>query len=250
MVFPSSFFNYCDFNQSYSRSIQTQDRRPIVYLDQPSIELLGIRIDEPVNCATDLLVTVVCWYAWYRLRGGGAQPRAKRLMAYYFLVMGFATLLGGFLGHAFKYALAPEWKIAGWVVSMLSIMLIERAAIEYARPLIHPRVGQFFLWLNLAELVVLLALAVLFIEFNYVLGHSAYGLGAIVGGFHLFTFLKTNSAASRRMVQAVLIAGLGALFYINTWGVSPWFNHLDIGHTTMAIGGWFFYLGSKKLDEN
>ena len=218
-----------------------------MYLEQPSIELLGIRIDEPVNCATDLLVTAVCWYAWYRLRGIGGENRPKQLMKYYFLVMGIATLLGGVLGHAFTYALTIEWKIPGWVVSMFAVMLIERASIEYARPLVRPGVGRFFLWLNLAELVVLLSLAVLLIEFKYVLGHSAYGLGVVVGGFHLFTYVKTKSPASLKMIQAVLIAGVGALFYINTWGISPWFNHLDIGHTTMAIGSWFFYLGSEKM---
>ena len=220
-----------------------------MFLDQPSIELLGIRLDEPVNCATDLLVTSVCWYAWYKLHKEQSAQRSVQLMKYYFLVMGVATLLGGFLGHAFKYALSPEWKIPGWVVSMFAVMLIERAAIEHARPLIKPRLGYFFLGLNIVELTVLLFLAVIMLEFNYVLGHSAYGLGAVVGGFHLFVFIKTKSLASRRMLQAVLIAGLGALFYINQWAPSKWFNHLDIGHTTMAIGSWFFYLGSKNLSS-
>ena len=220
-----------------------------MFLDQPSIELFGIRIDEPVNCATDMLVTFVCWYAWYRLRQEDTKSRAQTLMMHYFLVMGLATLLGGFLGHAFKYALSPEWKIPGWVVSMFAVMLIERASIEYARPLINPKTGRFFLWLNLAELIVLLTLTIVFIEFNYVLGHSAYGLGVVVGGFHLFSYIKTKGMASLRMVQAVLIAGLGALFYINQWGLSVWFNHLDIGHTTMAIGSWFFFLGSKKMER-
>ena len=171
-------------------------------------------------------------------------------MKYYFLVMGFATLFGGFMGHAFKYALSPEWKIPGWVISMFAVMLIERASIEHARPLIQPVVGRFFLWLNFIELAVLLLLAVIFIEFNYVLAHSAYGLGAVVGGFHLFSYLKTKSPASLKMIQAVLIAGVGALFYINQWGISVWFNHLDIGHTTMAIGSWFFYQGSKLLPRS
>lgn len=218
-----------------------------MFLEQPSIELLGIRLDEPVNCATDLLVTSVCWYAWYRLRQEGSEKRSVQLMKYYFFVMGLATLLGGFLGHAFKYALGPEWKIPGWVVSMFAVMLIERAAIEHARPLIKPRLGRFFLGLNFVELTVLLLLAVILIEFNYVLGHSTYGLGVVVGGFHLFVYLKTGSLASRRMLQAVLIAGFGALFYISQWSLSTWFNHLDIGHTAMAIGSWFFYLGSKHL---
>lgn len=218
-----------------------------MFLEQPSIEILGIRIDEPVNCATDLLVTAVCWYAYYKLRKMHSQVRSIRLMKYYFLVLGVATLFGGVMGHAFTYALSPEWKIPGWVVSMLAIMLIERASIEYASPILKPGLGRYFLWLNSIELMVLFTLTIVFVEFKYVLGHSAYGLGAVVGGFHLFTYLKTKNEASLRMIQAVLIAGVGALFFINEWGISKWFNHLDIGHTTMALGSWFFYLGSKKL---
>lgn len=218
-----------------------------MFLEQPSIEILGIRFDEPVNCATDLLVTAVCWYAYYRLRSMGTKVRSVELIKYYFLVMGIATLLGGTLGHAFKYMLAPEWKIPGWVISMFAVMLIERSSIEYARPLIKPGLGRFFLWMNSIELFVLLTLTIVSLNFNYVLAHSAYGLGAVVGGFHLFTYLKTKERASLRMVQAVLIAGVGALFYIGEWGISVWFNHLDMGHTTMALGCWFFYLGSKEL---
>lgn len=220
-----------------------------MFLEQPSIELLGIRIDEPVNCATDLLVTAACWYAWYQLRKAGSSQKSIILMKYYFLIMGLATLLGGTLGHAFKYALTPEWKLPGWVVSMFAVMLIERAAIEYTRPLMKRRIGKFFLGLNFIELLVLLTLAVVLLEFNFVLGHSVYGLGVVVGGFHLYSYLKTKSDASRQILIAVLIAGFGALFYVNQWGVSVWFNHLDIGHTTMAIGTWFFYKGSLKMAD-
>ena len=218
--------------------------------EQPSIEVASIRIDEPVNCATDLLVTIVCWYAYYQLRNSGERSRPVVLMSYYFLVMGLATLLGGVLGHAFKYALPPEWKFPGWITSMLAVMFIERASIEHARSLIQKKLGLFFLHLNVVELLTLMFLTFYFIEFNYVLGHSAYGLGVVVGGFHLYVYLKTRSVASRRMLQAVLIAGVGALFYINQWYLSPWFNHLDIGHTAMALGAWFFYLGARRMDFN
>ncbi len=218
-----------------------------MYPEQPSIYLLGLRIDEPINCATDLLVTAVCWYAFYRLHRSGAGAQAASLMKYYFLVMGFATLFGGLLGHAFSYALAPEWKLPGWITSMLAVMLIERASIEYARPQIDKSTGAVFLWLNLVELAIVLFLAIYFLEFNWVLAHSAYGLGIVVGGFHLFTYRKTNSLASRRMIQAVLVAGFGALFYVNQWGINPWFNHLDIGHVTMAGGTYLFYLGSTHM---
>jgi hypothetical protein len=36
-------------------------------LHQPSIELLGLQINEPVTVATDLFVSLVCLYAFIKL---------------------------------------------------------------------------------------------------------------------------------------------------------------------------------------
>lgn len=214
---------------------------------QPSIEILGIRFDEPVTTLTDLLVTAVCWYAYYHMHHSEVKNKSALLMKYYFLITGMATLLGGLIGHGFNYALSLEWKIPGWVTSMVAIMLIERASIEYTRPLIMKSVGDFFLWLNIVELLVLMSLACYLLDFNWVLVHLAYGLGVMVGGFHLFTYLKTGSFASKRIMQAVLVASVGALFFINEWYINEWFNHVDIGHVGMAGGVWFFYLGARQM---
>ena len=221
-----------------------------MFLDQPTIYILGLRIDDPMNCATDLLVTAICWYAFIAMRRSGARDSSTRLMMSYFIVMGAATLFGGILGHAFKYALSPLWKLLGWVTSMFSVMFIERASIEYARPYMGKRIGEVFLVLNVIELVTVMFLACYYLEFNWVLAHQVYGLGFIVGGFHLYVWIRTRDIGSKRMVQAILIAGVGAVFYINEWGVSPWFNHLDVGHTTMALAAWFFYLGARKMSAS
>ena len=217
-------------------------------LEQPSIFVFGLRIDEPVNCATDILVTIVCWYAYAAMRRSDAQDNASRLMRVYFLVMGAATLVGGLFGHAFTYALSPAWKAPAWVISMFAVMFIERAAIEHASSLMPERLGAFFLKLNLVELTVLMVLACYYLEFNYVLIHSAYGLGLVVGGFHMMVWLRTRDEASKRIVQGVLIATFGAVFYASKWGIHAWFNHIDIGHLTMAIATWFFYLGARKME--
>ena len=148
--------------------------------EQPSIFIQNIRIDEPVTTLTDLMVSAVCFYAFFKLNKIPLHNKVHLYLRYYFLSMGIATAIGGIVGHGFLYLFdtqwhSPEslvnfigkifgkdllkdvanpWKLPGWLTSMFSIALVERAAIEYARPLIKNKVGKFFAWLNVIELII------------------------------------------------------------------------------------------------
>ena len=63
----------------------TKEELPI---QQPSIEFGGIRMDEPMMVATDILVTIVCFYAWYRLRKIPGKSKIKTFILIYFISMG------------------------------------------------------------------------------------------------------------------------------------------------------------------
>ena len=212
-----------------------------------SIDFLGLRIDEPVTGLTDLLVTAICWYAYWKLRKRSQSGPLLPLLKYYFLTMGAATAIGGLVGHNFNYLLSFEWKLPGWVISMVSIALLERAAIHYASPLIRPKLGQFFKWLNLFELLAFIVIAFVLLDFYYVVAHSAYGLLVVVTGFSGFVYLKTKSYGSKLMLLAVLYSALGAVVYLMKWSLSMWMNHMDIGHLFMAASAYTFYRASLVL---
>ncbi|HAN19892.1 MAG: hypothetical protein A2X13_13000 [Bacteroidetes bacterium GWC2_33_15] len=240
---------------------------------QPSIEFLGIRIDEPVTTITDLMVSAVCFYAFYKLSKIHIHNKVHLYLTYYFLSMGIATAIGGIVGHGFLYLfntqwkspdslvnilsfvfgdellknVANPWKLPGWLTSMFSIMLVERAAIEYARPLIKPRLGNIFAWINIIELATFVTITFLSLNFFFVEVHSAYGLLIVVTSFNLVVYLKTKSKGSKLFLIAVSFSALGALFFMNKWGFSIWFNHFDISHTLMTISAYFFYLGAKQI---
>jgi len=240
---------------------------------QPSIELLGIRIDEPVTTFTDLMVSAVCFYAFFKLNKIDIRNKVHLYLKYYFLSMGIATTIGGIVGHGFLYLfdaqwkspetliqvlsfifgdellkdIANPWKLPGWLTSMFSIMLVERAAIEYARPLIKPKLGNFFAWVNIVELSTFVTITFLTLNFFFVEVHSAYGLLIVVTSFNLVVYFKTKTKGSKLFLIAVGFSALGALFFMNKWGFSIWFNHFDISHTLMTISAYFFYLGSKQI---
>ena len=215
---------------------------------QPSIELFGITIMEPMVTFTDLWITAVCVYAFIKLMKLNKPGKVHQYMRWYFLIMGLATFSGGVLGHAFQYAVGLEWKLPGWLISMIAVMAVERASIMHARPIINKSFGKFLEVFNVAELLFFAVLTFTTLNFFFIKVHSAYGLGLVVLPLHFLVFWKTRNPASRIFVLTVLFATLAAFFYTSEIGLGIWFNHLDLAHTVMAISMYFFYRGTIVLE--
>ena len=223
---------------------------------QPSIFIHGIRVDEPVTVVTDLMVSAVCFYAFFKLNQLNSGNKVHMYLKYYFLTMAMATGIGGLLGHGFLYVFEKSidismdvspWKLPAWLISMFSIMLIERAAIEYARPIINPKIGTFFSWLNIFEFLTFVTITFTSLNFFFVQVHAAYGLLIVVTSFSIYVYWKQRTRGSKIFLVAVSFAALSALIFLNKWGISPWFTHFDVSHTLMTISAWFFYKGGKQI---
>ena len=219
-------------------------------LPQPSIDVFGIRLDEPVTTATDLIVSAVCLYAFYKLNSIPIKNKVHWNLKYYFLSMGLATLIGGVIGHGFLYLFSFAWKLPGWLTSMFSIALLERASIMYAKPLINSKVGNFFAWMNLIELTTFVIVTFTTLNFFFVEVHSAYGLLIIVTSFNFVVYRNRKSEASKLFLIAVGVSAFSALIFMNELGISKWFNHFDISHILMSISAFIFYKGSLKMIED
>jgi len=216
---------------------------------QPSIYPFGIRIDEPVGTLTDILVTFVCFYAYYQLNKRKLPGRSQFYFRYYFLLMGVATLSGGLIGHGFLYALDFGWKLPGWIIGMISVALVERSAIAHARPLIRPRIGKFFLIFNLIELLIIMTITMITLDFTWVQIHSGYGLLAIVATFHAFVWYRTRDTGSFIIMGGVAITGVASIVFMNELSIHTWFNYLDLSHILMAIAAYVTYLGGLRLQK-
>jgi hypothetical protein len=219
-------------------------------LPQPSVEYFGIRIDEPVTTFTDLIVSAVCFYAFYQLHKISLKNKVHWNLKYYFLSMALATLIGGVIGHGFLYLFTFAWKLPGWLTSMFSIALLERASILYAKPLVKPRVGNFFAWMNIIELSTFVIVTFSTLNFFFVEVHSAYGLLVIVTSFNFVVYRKRKSEASKLFLIAVGISAISALIFMNEIGISKWFNHYDISHILMSVSAFIFYRGSLKMIDD
>ena len=215
--------------------------------EQPSIYPAGIRIDEPITTLTAVMVSAVCFFAFVKLTKIPVHNKVHLFLRYYFLSMGVATAIGGIIGHAFLYALSFGWKLPGWITSMLSIMLVERAAIEYTRPLVNHKLGKALKWINLLELATFMTITLSTLNFFFVELHTGYGIIGVVGSLNLYIWYKRRTEGSKLFLVAVFFYGISGLIYMNEWGISKWLTHSDISHLLLVGGAIFFYLGAKRI---
>jgi hypothetical protein len=210
-------------------------------------DFLGFRISEPVTMVTDLLVSAVCLYAFLDLRKEKSAMPAVKLFTYYFLTMSIATAYGGIIGHGFLHLLSFAWKVPAWILSMLSVALLERSAIFHAQPLLQKGTSRFFAALNVIELTSLIIIVLITLNFFFVEAHAAYGLLMIVFSFELFVFRKAKNEASKLLLIAVGVAAVAAGVHLFKLAPHRWFNHLDLSHVLMAVAAYIFFLGAKKI---
>ena len=217
---------------------------------QPSIFIFGIRLDEPVTTITDLMVSAVCLSAYFGRTRIGEKQKLHQYLRFYFLSMGIATFIGGVIGHGFLYLFSFAWKLPGWLTSMFSMALIERASIEQARKLISPKLGRALAWLNIIELLTFMTLTFSTLNFFFVEVHTTYGLLIVVASLNIFVYSRTRDPGSRLFLIAVGFSALGALVFMNEWSIDVWFNYLDLSHVLLAISAFFFYRGSRVIILN
>ncbi len=222
---------------------------PMIGTDIISISIFGVRIDEPMATATDILVSVCCMYFGLRLHQQGKDFRAIRIFSYYFMVMSLATLMGGILGHAFMYRLSTLWKLPGWITSMLSIMLIERAAIHHTRHLFGTKTFKILRAVNIIELIIFMILSIVTLNFFFVEIHSTYGLLFVVGGLEFLHYRKMKTDCSKQILIGLALAGLAAVVFSSKLILHKWFNHLALSHVFMAVASYFFYRGAKGMKD-
>jgi len=213
-----------------------------------TINLLGIRIDEPIVTLTDLLVSVLCFIYAYKIHKSRKTEKTFLYFKIYFFTMGIATFLGGIIGHAFLYLFSFYWKLPGWLMSMISIMFLERAAIEHTRIWLNSTIVRVLGVINILEFLTFVTLTITSLDFFYVEFHSGYGLMFVVLSLEGFLFLKTKNTAGKYMLAGVGFAALAAVFFMTKTSPHFWFDYLCVSHVLMAIAATFFYIGTTKID--
>jgi uncharacterized protein DUF6962 len=220
----------------------------VTQIIQPDITLLGLRIQEPMIVLTDIILGLVCFYAYSKLSKSGS--RANSLMKYYFLVFGISAIVGGVLGHGFIYALDFSWKLAGWVPAILSVLLLEFAALEHARAFLNTKALNNFKAINILVTVVTLTLTIYYVNFKFVEMHSAYGILVVFLPLHILIYRKTKNPGSKFMIYSV-IALFSTLFVFRIpIVIHTYFNHLDLAHLIIGVTVLLMLKGTRLYNRS
>jgi len=214
---------------------------------QPSIEILNLRIDEPITTVTDLLFAAVCFYAFFQIRRMEYTGRVKWYFKYYFLTLGLGASCGGILGHAFLYRLSAEWQLVSWVFTLVSVALISHAVIELAKPLVKPWFTKWAGRINLLILAIAMFFTIWTLAFSSVKYYSIFGLLVVVGSLSYYIYTKTRKRGVVLMMAAIGIGFISALVFSFEWGLSPWFNHSDISHVILSFSAFGMYKGATLM---
>jgi hypothetical protein len=212
-----------------------------------SIVIYGIRITEPLGTLTDLMVTGMCLWAFLKLLKLKRTDLAFKYFNWFFLTMAIATFFGGILGHAFIHAINFAWKLPGWLTSMFSIALLERASIKHAKKYLHPYVAKFYEIANIVELIAAMCITFTTLDFFWVEMHTGFGMLAVITPVQLYTFIRTKDKGSFMFLAAVSVALISAYFFMNKISYNEAINYMAISHFFMAIASYVFYLAAKKV---
>jgi len=216
-------------------------------MNQPSIEIMGISIGEPVTFTTDLLIAVVCFYACYRLQQGNKNGKAQMYFKYYFLCLGFSTFFAGLFGHAFQDVLGPSWKVPGWLFSMFAVSAFEGMSYSHAKEVLPTALRKVFPIGIFIQLLVFLSLLLYTINFQYVIIHSTISLAVIGLLLHAYVGWTSRSVGSQWVIVGILVTGISSYVFANKISYGLWFNHMDISHVVIALGTWVFMIGAERL---
>ncbi len=216
---------------------------------QPSIEILNIRIDEPITTATDLLLAAVCLYAFFRISKHEYFGKMKGYFKYYFLTLGLGAVFGGICGHAFQYRLAEEWKLVSWVLTLGSVALMAHALTEVAKPLVRPGISRIISRFNLLIFAIALFYTLWTMAFSPVKYFTIYGMLVVVGSLSYFVYHRTGNRGMLILMGAVGVGFLSAIIFSFEWGLSPWFNHNDISHLILTFSAYHIYRGAELIME-
>lgn len=218
--------------------------------EKNAIHIGNLLIMEPVVSLTDLLVSIACFIAFYNLSKLKLEGRMYFHFKLHFLTMGLATLFGGTIGHAFLYAFSDAWKLAGWLISMISINFLERAFIAHTVQYVSEKTRFLIKSANNIELLVFMGITIYTLNFDYVEIHTGFGLLMVVFPLQLYMYLKTKDKGSKYVFVIVILAIVSAIIFVKQISLHHWFNHISISHVMMFVMVILLYKSAITLKYN
>ncbi len=218
-----------------------------------SIKIYNIKIQEPAATIADIAVTAVCFYAFAKLSKLKSENLSIKHFNMFFLTMGFATLFGGLIGHAFIYALDFTWKLPGWLLSMVSISFLVHGALLIIEEEFSELLIKTVKTVNISLLIFFSSLTIFNLDFFYTTVHSTFSFIILILPLQLLIYLKTKNQFNFLILAGIVTTAIAAYFFNYKISYNQWIDYLTISHSIIAFSTYIFYLAfisflqTKKL---
>jgi hypothetical protein len=216
---------------------------------QPSIEIGGVKISEPVIALTDILVVIVGLYAWNRLKHASSPPESKSFFRYFLFLTAISALLGAIFGHAFVHIFDFGGKIPSWVFSMIGVGCLAQGSLLHTKNLhgdgnLRKLIGS--IWLIFGVLVVV---AIVELKFLYAEIYIAYCYLLLLGISEFRYLRKHKDRSSYLLLLSLLFVIAAALAHGLKLSLGVWFSYFDIGHVLVCGSLWYVMLAVEAMQE-
>jgi len=218
-------------------------------LDIQIITFAGLTIGEPVTSLTDIVLAVISFTFFARIKNRLNESFFNNSWRMFFLFIGISTSIGAF-AHALNGTDAIRWSAALFmamtVFSSFAVFFALKATIRFTNLPLFARKGLNTT--NYSLLVIFMIYTLTTNNFEIFKMHAAAGL--------LLIFI-THAIAWRRSHTGSgwIMAGMGISFFtvlVHTkqFSISPWFNYKDISHVIMMVSLVMIYNGVYMMSEN
>ena len=217
----------------------------------PSIEIFGLRVDEPVTTGTDIIVALIGIFGYFKIASAPGEKHVK-LYSYFFLGTGICTLIAGLTGHAFLYRFDTEveGKMIGWSTGIIGTCFAPFAALYHNRNWIGEKVFKTLLIICYVEIVISEIILFLHPHFLVVVAHSTFGLLFILTTLEFINYRRTGSKLSLNLLYGIANCVIAVLFNLTKFSISKWFNYLDLSHIFMGLSLYFMIKGVLTEQRN
>lgn len=199
-------------------------------------------LTEVMTFVTDVLISLVCLYAYRKLRKQKYERKEAHHWSNFFLWMSIASFIGG-LSHLFFNYTGMPLKFASWLLITLSVYFGEQGTIVLIK---NEKLKNILNIGSIVKLVLISILIPIIGEFSICSAGVAAGLFGMVTTLHATNYFSTKQKGSGLIALGISINLFALLFRVKEISFHHWFNYNDIAHVILALSCYIIYKGSKR----
>ncbi|MFN0275908.1 MAG: DUF6962 family protein [Chitinophagales bacterium] len=213
-------------------------------MEHHSITLAGILITEPGTCFTDIILSVLCFFLYWKVKKDFASSHFINAWKYFFLFMSISTGIGVFV-HGFKSYFFPLLYHYTWLAMNISAAAASYFTLRAMSKFVSRNVKERkkINALNLFLFSGFVFVTLLFNNFEIV---KIYIAIAVTCNFlvHLIGHFRED-AASRFIMLGMFISFFTIFIHSTQVIYNAWIDYKSISHLIMMMSILLVYRGVK-----